>query len=345
LEPGEQKVTEALFDTSLSASWGINVSEVSPGEIPGQACFDKYAELYDCDILFYNGTLTLPYTAFSTILTRRAKCKNVLLILVTWGGSPHFAYRLARLLQEHYEKFSMLVSGICKSAGSLVAMGASEIIFSDYGELGPLDIQMAKSDEPFTYESGLVLLSVLKMLETQSADLYSRIGIKVLRNTEGVITTKTAAEIAAQFVTQLYAPLLARVDLIHLGETARALQIAKEYGSRLREDGDNLAQEALDHLISDYPSHAFAIDKQEARKLFKNIREPNPLELMIMHYLGSQAIVPADTTDLLNVAASRKFQFLNAEVEAFLPEEPIQSEESVQKNKKSQKKMEEAVSR
>jgi ClpP class serine protease len=39
------------------------------------------------------------------------------------------------------------VSGYCKSAGTLIALGANELAFGEHGELGPLDVQIAKRDE------------------------------------------------------------------------------------------------------------------------------------------------------------------------------------------------------
>jgi hypothetical protein len=59
---------------------------------------------------------------------------NLILLLVTEGGDPDAAYRISR-----YEKFSCLVSGYCKSAGTLLLLGANQLIFSEHGEIGPLE--------------------------------------------------------------------------------------------------------------------------------------------------------------------------------------------------------------
>ena len=37
----------------------------------------------------------------------------------------------------------------CKSAGTLLLIGATSLIISDRGELGPLDVQLSKPDEIF----------------------------------------------------------------------------------------------------------------------------------------------------------------------------------------------------
>ncbi len=52
--------------------------------------------------------------------------------MVTEGGDADPAYRIARCLQDHYDRFSLFVSGYCKSAGTLVALGAHELQMKAY---------------------------------------------------------------------------------------------------------------------------------------------------------------------------------------------------------------------
>lgn len=73
--------------------------------------------------------------------------KNVVLILTTYGGDAGAAFRIMRFLQRKYEKVILFVFGYCKSAETLMALAADEIVMSDFGEFGPLDVQVFKSDE------------------------------------------------------------------------------------------------------------------------------------------------------------------------------------------------------
>jgi ClpP class serine protease len=112
----------------------------------------------DTDIVLFNSGIERVRDRHAIkVLTERKKRKNVLLLLVTEGGDPDAAYRIARCLQDRYKKFSVLVAGYCKSAGTLLALGANELIFSENGELGPLDVQMEKKDELWEQESGLTV--------------------------------------------------------------------------------------------------------------------------------------------------------------------------------------------
>lgn len=73
--------------------------------------------------------------------------KQCALILTTPGDDADAAYKIARILQATYGSFSLIVPSDCKSAGTLMALGAKEIVFGRYGELGPLDVQIFDPDE------------------------------------------------------------------------------------------------------------------------------------------------------------------------------------------------------
>jgi len=90
----------------------------------------------------------------------------------------------------------------------------------------------------------------------------------------------------------LFGPISQQVDPLHVGEAFRSMNIAKAYGERLVESGKNLSAEKLDELISDYPSHGFVIDRIEAGKIFKNVREANAEEQALLDLWGSLAIGP-----------------------------------------------------
>src|SRR5690242_8210365 len=84
------------------------------------------------------------------------KNKNCILILTTYGGDPDAGYRIARCIKQYYQKpgkFILYVFGYCKSTGTLIALGADEIVVGDLAEFGPLDIQLDQADE-FASTSG-----------------------------------------------------------------------------------------------------------------------------------------------------------------------------------------------
>ena len=92
------------------------------------------------------------------------------------------------------------------------------------------------------------------------------------------ISVRTASNIAAELTKALFSPISQQVDPLHVGEAFRSMNVAKAYGERLVDKSKNLTAEKLDELISEYPSHGFVIDRIEAGKIFKNVRETNGIE-------------------------------------------------------------------
>lgn len=129
----------------------------SPPEYVAPA--NEIAKEREADVILFNGQVNRA-NAYRLIqeCNSRVKKKNAFLLLTTFGGDPNTAYIIARYLQSDYEKFTLFVSGLCKSAGTLIALGAHELIISSHGELGPLDVQLSKKDELGETQSGLVAL-------------------------------------------------------------------------------------------------------------------------------------------------------------------------------------------
>lgn len=256
-----------------------------------EAAIEAVSSEREADIILYNGGIYRPCdeSLIAECIERGAerRRKNVILILVTGGGDPDAAFRIARCLQDKYERFSVYVSGICKSAGTLIAVGAHELIMSDHGELGPLDIQMQKKDEFLASQSGLTVSTALEALESRAFQAVERMFVEIENNTGGMLTVQTATDLASKTVVGLYAPIAEQIDPMHLGEAARALLIADAYGTRLDRKSRNLTSPgALKDLYTSYPSHGFVIDRTEASKLFKNVREPSVSETGLINLLG-----------------------------------------------------------
>src|SRR5262245_11961154 len=122
------------------------------------------AAALDADVLLLNAGLDRSIAAqLIELVAKRNRRQNVLLLLVTSGGDAHGAYQIARCLQTSYAKCLVFVTGYCKSAGTLVAIGAHELIVGSRGELGPLDVQMSKPDELMLRQSGLTATAALSM--------------------------------------------------------------------------------------------------------------------------------------------------------------------------------------
>ena len=210
---------------------------------------------------------------------------NVLLILSTLGGSPDDGYRIARALQRRYEHFTIYITSLCKSTGTLLAIGASEVVMGDFGELGPLDIQIRKADEIWETSSGLNVSAALAQIETRVCESFSRFFFDMKRNFQ--LSTKTASEIASKLSEGIYEGIAEQIDPIQLGETNRSIGIAQHYGDSLNNKGKNLKDGALERLIAGYPSHSYVIDSEEASTLFNKVRVPTEKEVKLYNALDA----------------------------------------------------------
>ena len=257
------------------------------------------AESTDCDILLLNGPVLSPVDHEVMRLCKdRRRRPNLLFLLVTTGGDADAAYRLATTLQHHYERITCYVTGYCKSAGTLVAIGAHSLVMSDSGELGPVDVQLYKEDEIAERRSGLTVLSALKTLHGQAFEAFEHFMLSTKFRSGGSITTRTATEVAANLTGRLMEPIYGHIDAMHVGEAGRSLQIAHKYGELLDSKANNLKQGTLNRLTNDYPVHTFVIDRRQAEELFKNVREPSADEAALAAKLGRSAVFPISVLPL-----------------------------------------------
>jgi len=236
---------------------------------------DIVTEQANADIfLFSSGISYASGEALIDAVSKKRNRENVILILSTYGGDPDAAYRIARFLQDHYKRFTLHVYGFCKSAGTLLALGANDIVMGDRAEFGPLDVQLHKPDEFMHRVSGLDITKALASISDSAWEAFQNCFLSVRARSGGVITTKTASEIAAQVITGLFSPITQNIDPLKLGEMQRSMDIAVDYGMRL-----GASRELATTLAAKYPHHGFVIDFAESKRLFNCVRQPNEHEM------------------------------------------------------------------
>lgn len=242
----------------------------------------EYSAKNDTDIALYYGDIARQQANNIIDICRNRKLrKNLILILSTHGGDPNAAYKISRCFQIAYKtlessfstedekgSFSIIIDDICKSAGTLLCIGADQLIMSGNGELGPIDIQLLKEDEISEFTSGLTPIQAVNFLEGEADRMFKRAFLS-LKLSGLNFSTKMASQISTDITTGLLSPIFGQIDPLRVAEVDRSLRIAQEYGSRL--NNGNLKEGNLEQLISGYPSHGFVIDRVETKKLFNNV--------------------------------------------------------------------------
>lgn len=225
------------------------------------------------DVFLLNGVID--DAAFDQVdaLSRSSQSRTVVLCLITNGGDPHAGYRIARTLKRRYERFIVLVPGLCKSAGTLITLGADELVMTDAGELGPLDIQLWSREHLGQLDSANDMTLGLTHLGVAAMDRF----IECFGVLAADLETTTAAEAASKLVGRTYGRVFESVHPRQIGAVARSSQIGFNYAKRLLPPSPE-SDEAIHKLVFGYPAHEFVIDREEAAELLPNVRPPQLLE-------------------------------------------------------------------
>lgn len=259
-------------------------------QTPLKAAVDSASAEYEADIYFYSGGIDDEGFGLLTKEVSDKKSRDkAILILVTNGGLANSAYQIARLFQRLYEEFVVYCPSKCKSAGTLVAVGAHRLIMDVFSELGPLDVQLLKQNEIAARKSGLLSHSSFDALADASFELYERLMISITLKSGGLVGFKLASELSASMASTLLAPVYAQVNPDVVGSENRDLNIATQYGIRLVQHSGNAGTETVLQLVHGYPSHDFIIDNDEASQLFNNVEEPSESLYKIVSTLGDIA--------------------------------------------------------
>lgn len=252
---------------------------------------ESMIDLGQFDLLYYNGSIDGNVTAKVENLTRGKRHDEIRFVLVTSGGLPDDAYRAMRILQRRYEKVTVLIPGMCKSAGTLMTLGAHEIAFGPEGELGPLDVQIQKKNEIRGRESGAAVIAAMDVLHQQCFSMFEHFFLNTIAKSSGNISAKMATDIAASVSSGVYDPIFRQIDPHRLGETQRAMLIGEAYGSRLINKSASTTAEGVQRLITGYPSHGFVIDEEEASEIFFNVRKMSEFEMELTSVLMEKGVL------------------------------------------------------
>lgn len=250
------------------------------------------SEAFDADIYFYSGEIDdAGFGKLTASVARNKNKNNVLLILVTGGGYANSGYQIARMLQKVYDQFIIFTPSYCKSAGTIIALGAHRIIMDSFSELGPLDVQLTKENEITGRRSGLLSRSKFEALQEASFELFEHCMLRIVLASEGVINFKVASDLSASMTANLLSSVYAQINPDTVGGDYRDLLVAFQYGTRLAAISGNASVAAVKHLVEDYPAHDFIIDNEEASDLFENVEEPTDGLYRLIEFLGNTAYI------------------------------------------------------
>lgn len=192
--------------------------------------------------------------------------KPINIILESPGGQAGVAYELAVLFRTRCAGFDVYVPEFCKSAATLLALGASNIWLAKHAELGPLDVQVFDAERE-GFSSALDEVQSLERLNAFALQAVDA-GMLFLANRTGKPIGILLPHVL-HFVSEMLRPMFEKLDTVHYTQMSRILKVGEEYAIRLLEPryGKQRAEEISRQLVNGYPEHGFFIDRQEASRI------------------------------------------------------------------------------
>lgn len=195
---------------------------------------------------------------------------NPILVIHSSGGLGDSAFKTVSLLRKRCGKFSALIPDYAKSAATLIAVGASEILTGEFGELGPIDAQVLDYDIG-EHRSALEVVQAVERLRSEALDTLAQTCRTIYVGTH--MPFSAHLPIAVEFTNGLLRPLMEKVDVVSYMRMSRIMKIGEEYATRIMEPVyGSRALSITASLARNYPEHGFVIYAAEARRLGLNAK-------------------------------------------------------------------------
>jgi hypothetical protein len=202
------------------------------------------------------------------------------ILLYTRGGDTNVPWAIVSFLREHCNHLTVLVPFVAHSSGTLLALGADDIIMSRFGTLSPIDPTVANAFNPQDPTNPALRLpiaveDVLAYLELGD----ERAGGADLKDPPG-----SDARVAS------FEQLVQSVHPLALGNAKRSINQIRQLSKKLigLHDPDR-TQEELNSLVTrlttEFYSHQHLISRREATEMGLPIVDPDlTLEALLLDY-------------------------------------------------------------
>ncbi len=184
--------------------------------------------------------------------------ERITLFLYTRGGDVLTPWRLVNLIREYCSHFSVLVPFRTYSAGTLICLGADEIIMGKMGELSPIDPSVANAFNPEDPNNKLARIPV------SVEDVSSYIGL----------AQEMAGVKKEEEITEVFLRLSKKVHPLALGNVHRNYSLIRSLGRKLlelhsKEESSEQIKQMIDNLTEQLYAHNYMIPRSEAKNSIK----------------------------------------------------------------------------
>jgi Serine dehydrogenase proteinase len=267
-----EKERKAVINTGKDFAQAV--SEDQAEVVPCLLISGQFAVYEDQTLLFENRVRRSCLDVFGYPPAREERMSRINVLLDSQGGMLDSAFKIVLYLSRYAKELDVYVPRRAKSASTLIALGASRIHLSPFGELGPLDTQISNPAHTTTPVSALDCY--------QSVDYVRRFGLftiqegfdRLMSNVGKQVPGPDLLAMAAGFALGCITPMFQEVKPLDFGGWGRSLRIGEQYARVLltlgQQDDDEVKERASKiayRLVYAYTHHPFPIDVEEAQQI------------------------------------------------------------------------------
>jgi hypothetical protein len=196
-------------------------------------------------------------------LRRIGPTRRLDLVLSTTGGVITVARRLALLLHEFTQHLTILVPYQARSAGTLLCLGANELVLGPMAEFGPIDAHIRSANASVHDMPGMISAEDIRAFRQMAEDWF------------GVTREKDRLQVLALVAQRVFPPSLSsfyRAE--HL--TSQVAHELLHY--QLGDTEESVRQRIVNQLVSGYSAHDYIITRTDAQSLGLQVSFASPQE-------------------------------------------------------------------
>ena len=243
-------------------------------------------------------------------LDKYGKVNKISLILYTCGGDTLAAYNIINLIREFCDELEIIVPNKCRSAGTLMTLGANNILMTKQATLGPIDPSIIRPMSP--------IIPGTNPPQKLSLSVESVKGYFSLLKEEFGATSDSSLSAA-------YTKLAEHIHPLVLGDvyrTQKQIQMLAQKMLEISYSNKKQIKKIVSFLCSDSGSHDYTINRTEAKSLGLNVESPTTeiyAQLKSWYYDVVQELelkTPYDPNIVLGTQVTASYQFKRCLIES-----------------------------
>jgi len=198
------------------------------------------------------------------------KVNKIALFLYTTGGDTMVPWRLVNLIREYCDQFTVLVPYKAHSAGTLVCLGADEIVMTKMAELSPIDPSVTNAFNPqgpaVPTKPPNVAASIMPLtipISVEDVAAYFRLA----KERAGLDTPESRFGALQQLTNVVHPLALGNVERSHTMIRELARKLLGLHMNLKDEAQDKRCNDIIDTLTEKLYSHQHLIPRREARDI------------------------------------------------------------------------------